>query len=354
MKMNDEKKLTPVFWWLICGTILIILMVLVGGAVRLTNSGLSIVEWKPISGIIPPLNQEEWQKAFDSYKNIPEFQIENRHFTLEEFKNIYLWEYFHRLIARIIGLVFIIPFLFFWIKGYFRKKGLFLKVLLIFVFALFQAWLGWYMVQSGFTKLTDVSHFRLAIHLLYATLLASYVLWVALDIRHPDTELNWKSKSFKFTLVSLILFAVQLLYGAFTAGLNAGYYFRDYPKMGGEWVPSLGINSLNEKGIISLFSDPVMVYFIHRWWGIVVLLWLIFYVIHGVKHSEVKWMKNIYKLIFALVCLQVILGILTVLSGIEISLALFHQVNGIISFLSLVTILYFNIVIPQKSIKNVN
>ncbi|MEZ4906269.1 MAG: COX15/CtaA family protein [Saprospiraceae bacterium] len=340
---NHLNSMRPVIIWLYSGIILILLMVAVGGAVRLTDSGLSIVEWKPVSGIIPPMNNAEWQEAFDNYKKIPEYKIENYQIDLNQFKKIFLWEYFHRLIARIIGLVFIIPFVFFWIRGYFRKDKLLFKILLIFILALFQAWLGWYMVQSGFTKLTDVSHYRLAIHLFYATLLASYVLWVVLDIQFKNDNTFFISGLSKFTLISLLILAVQLFYGAFTAGLNAGYYFNDYPKMGGEWIPTLGINAIKEQGIQSVISDPVVVYFIHRWWAIVLFVWLLFYSFRFLRKTDKNLLKNLFKTIIILISFQLILGIITVLSSVNIFSAIIHQVNGIAIFLVLVSILYFSL-----------
>lgn len=335
------KKSHSVAIWLYFGVFLILLMVTAGGAVRLTDSGLSIVKWNPITGIIPPLNEKEWQKEFNDYKKIPEFQIQNNDFSINDFKKIYLWEYFHRLIARIIGFVFLIPFIFFWVKSYFKEKNLLLKVSLIFLFALFQAWLGWYMVKSGFSDRTDVSHYRLAIHLVFATLLASYVLWIALSLTFDIKEISLHKGLAKSTLISLILILVQLCYGAFTAGLNAGYYYPQYPKMGGEWIPQLGIQALEDKGLLSLINDPSLVHFIHRWFAIVVLVWLVVFFFRYIKKLYDSKLKFLFRLGLTIVTIQVILGILTVITGINFVLALLHQVNGIILFLTFIAILYF-------------
>ncbi len=344
----QEINLKPVIIWLYTGVFLIILMVAVGGSVRLNNSGLSIVHWNPVTGIIPPLDEVEWQKAFDDYKKIPEFKIEHNHFDLNDFKRIFLWEYFHRLIARIIGLAFIIPFIFFWIKGYFQDKKLFIRILLIFIFALFQAWMGWYMVKSGFSDRTDVSHYRLAIHLFTATLLASYILWTALKLNF--SKLNIKAKPLLKNRSYLIIFivSIQLFLGAFTAGLNAGYYYADYPLMGGEWFPTLALHGFNTQGLLSLIDTPAMVHFIHRWFAAVVFISIIIYYYYFKKKNYSKQINSILNLIIFLISLQFLLGILTVLSHINIYIAVIHQVNAILLFLSLISIIFFSIANKKK------
>ena len=335
------KSFKPVIIWLYSGVFLILLMVAVGGSVRLNNSGLSIVHWNPITGIIPPMSQPEWQKAFDDYKKIPEYKIEHHHFGLNDFKRIYLWEYFHRLIARIIGLVFIFPFIFFWIKGYFKDKRLFLRILVIFLFAIFQAWMGWYMVKSGFSDRTDVSHYRLAIHLFTATLLASYVLWTALKLHFPNLNSKARPVLRKRSMLLLAIVSIQLFLGAFTAGLNAGYYYSDYPLMGGEWFPTLAKEGYNTIGLLSIIDTPSMVYFIHRWFAVIVLTTIILYYFYFKKKNYSKQINSILNLIVFLTGLQFLLGIITVLSHVNIYFAVLHQVNAILIFLSLISIIFF-------------
>jgi heme a synthase len=343
------KNLKPVIIWLYLGVFLIVLMVLVGGAVRLTDSGLSIVKWDPITGIIPPMNESDWQKEFNNYKNIPEFQIENKNFTIEDFKKIYLWEYFHRLIARLIGFIFLIPFIFFWLKGYLNEKKLLLKTFIIFFLASVQAWLGWYMVKSGFSDRTDVSHYRLALHLLYAILLASYVLWLAMSLTFEKRENPAKKGFIKWTIVSLIIISMQLVYGAFTAGLNAGYYYPQYPKMGGEWIPAQAIKAFNESGFVSLISDPSMVHFIHRWFAILVLIWVVIFYFRFKNVANHKEVKKLLELSLVIVGFQLILGIATVMTKINITIALLHQVNGILLFLCFVSLLFFSYAFKRKN-----
>ncbi len=338
-----HKSYKPVIIWLYSGVLLIILMVAVGGAVRLNNSGLSIVQWKPITGIIPPLNNNEWQKAFDDYKKIPEFKLEHNHFKLNDFKIIFLWEYFHRLIARIIGLVFIIPFIFFWIKGYFKDKKLFTRILLIFIFALFQAWMGWYMVKSGFSDRTDVSHYRLAIHLFTATLLVSYVLWTTLNLHFSNIIIEPNPLLKRQSLILLFIISIQLFLGAFTAGLNAGYYYTDYPLMGGEWFPTLAKEGYNNSGLQSIIDTPAMVYFVHRWFAVLVFISIFIYYFYFKKKNYPNQIKRLLNSIIFLINLQFILGIITVLTHINIYIAILHQVNAILIFLTVISIIFFSI-----------
>ena len=317
-------------------------MVGVGGSVRLTNSGLSIVHWNPITGVIPPLNKAEWQAEFDQYKKIPEYQQEHKHFELNDFKRIFLWEYFHRLIARLVGLIFLIPFIFFWIKGYFKDHKLFSKVILIFIFASFQAWLGWFMVRSGFADRYDVSHYRLAIHLFVATLLVAFVFWTALELKYckyispPVPGLrNW-------TLTIMVIYLFQQFYGAFTAGLNAGYYYSDYPKMGGEWFPSLASKAWHTLGISSFTEDPSMVYFIHRWLGIIIFTLILIFYFKFRKLILSRELRLSINLLFLLITLQVTLGIITVVTNVAITFAVWHQVNAILIFLTLISLIFFS------------
>lgn len=339
MHKKNEKLLIN---WLFLGVFLIVLMIAVGGIVRLTNSGLSIVTWKPITGIIPPITQQEWQKEFEAYKNIPEFKIEHHFFSLSDFKNIYYLEYFHRLVARIVGFIFLIPFLFFWIKGYFKNKKLLFRIASIFFIAMFQAWLGWYMVSSGLSDRTDVSHYRLAIHLFVATFLVSFVLWTALELKYNNSIFP-KLKGLKnWSVITLFLLSIQLMFGALTAGLNAGYYYMSYPKMGGDWFPNLGAQAFKKTGFISIFEDPSMVHFIHRWFAVLVLLAIVLF-FHKFKNKNTSSeLKFILHTIITLVSIQFVLGIATLLTKMNIVLAVLHQINGILLFLSVVLVLFFS------------
>ena len=224
--MKDNKK---VIYWLLTGCVLIFIMVVVGGITRLTHSGLSISNYKLISGTIPPMNEVEWQEAFELYKQYPEYQKINNRFTLEEFKDIYFWEWIHRVIGRFIGLVFFIPFVYFLLKKQLSKATV-KKCLLLLFLGGFQGFLGWYMVKSGLVDRPDVSHYRLAMHLTTAFITFAFTLWVALDLWFPKKkEIN---RSFRNLIrIGLLLLLVQIVWGAFVAGLDAGWIHNHWPLM---------------------------------------------------------------------------------------------------------------------------
>src|SRR5690606_35074911 len=205
-----------------------------GGLTRLTNSGLSMVEWNMFMGSIPPMNEAEWQETFDKYKQYPEYQKVNFHFSVDEFKKIFLWEYTHRFLGRFIGLVFIVPFLWFLFRGKLWPSLTF-KLVIILILGGFQGFLGWYMVESGLISNPDVSHYRLAAHLITAFLTFAYTFWVALDLLYPNNKNKQKGMGFWIWLL-LFLLIIQIVYGAFVAGLNAGMVYNTWPKMGDSWI----------------------------------------------------------------------------------------------------------------------
>lgn len=337
------KSNKPVIIWLYTGVVLIILMVAVGGAVRLTNSGLSIVHWSPITGIVPPLTEKDWQEEFEAYKQIPEYEIEHSFFKLKDFKRIYLWEYFHRLIARLVGFIFIIPFLIFWKKGYFSDRKLLFSVLAIFFVAAFQAWLGWYMVSSGLSENTDVSHYRLAIHLFVATLLVSLVLWTALSLQFKNKKVQYIKGLMKYSVAVLALLAIQIVYGAFMAGLNAGYYYLMYPKMGDSWFPKAAQGIFKSDGLLSLVENPSLIHFIHRWYAVVVVLAIIILYIKFRKQIQDSIVKRLLNFSLLIVLVQFLLGVLTLLLNMKIYIAILHQVNAILLFLILISLVFFGL-----------
>jgi len=225
--MKKDNK--TVIYWLLTGCILIFIMVIVGGITRLTHSGLSISNYKLISGTIPPMNALEWNEAFDLYKQYPEYQKLNNHINLEEFKDIYFWEWIHRVIGRFIGLVFIIPFLYFLIRKQLSKSTI-KKAAILLLMGGFQGFLGWYMVKSGLVDRPDVSHYRLAAHLTTAFLTFAYTFWVALDLIFPDKKAVEK-KFRNFIRIGLVVLIIQIIYGAFVAGLDAGWIHNHWPFM---------------------------------------------------------------------------------------------------------------------------
>ena len=319
-----EKR---VFNWLITGCLLIILMVVVGGITRLTQSGLSIVKWEPIMGTLPPMSQEAWNEAFDLYKQSPEFRHYNADFVLSDFKAIFFWEYLHRTIARILGLTFIIPCVIFWMKGYFNTR-LKRQVILIFIFGALQGVLGWVMVKSGLVDQPHVSHFRLAAHLITALGLLIYIYWVALTIKYEVIGKNGQPLVRPLIWFIGILF-LQLIYGAFVAGLKAGLFYNTFPKMGTEWFPENFIRILNREGIMSLMESAGLVQFVHRMiaFTIVILLGVLWWKARRFKLNSSQKL-GLQGLILA-VTLQFILGIVTVLYAVPVTLGVLHQFGAI-------------------------
>ena len=330
--MNKKDK--PVVIWLLTGCLLIFVMVVVGGITRLTNSGLSMVDWKLIMGMLPPMSESEWLITFEKYKQFPEYQQVNFMFTLSEFKSIFFWEYFHRMIGRFIGMVFIIPFFIFLIKKRLSKKVIWQSVGLLLMGA-FQGYLGWWMVSSGLNKDPDVSHYRLAIHLITAFLTFAFTFWVALGIIYP-ASLNQNYKKPRNLLIGLLIIVIiQIIYGAFVAGLNAGFVMNTYPKMGDQWIND-SVTSMQP--IWLNFIDGIGgVQFVHRIMAHVVIALIIYILIISVKFSlSTLQRKSLYALIIV-VSIQFMLGVFTLLFAVPIVLGVLHQVGA---FLLLATVVF--------------
>lgn len=332
--------LRPVYKWLITGCVLIGIMVLIGGITRLTESGLSITEWNVVSGSIPPLTAEKWNQEFAKYQATPEYQLVNQGMTVSEFKYIFFWEYFHRLWGRMMGIVFLIPFLIFWRKGL-LKGWLMRRCLVILVGGGVVGSLGWFMVMSGLEG-TDVSHYRLAIHLLAALLLFVYVLWTALDIKY-DRRKNTNSAFDLIKKLGVGLFVivfVQILYGAFTAGLNAGTIYNTWPLMNGEFMPE---NVTAMGGPWENFTNHKDgVQFVHRWFAFIVVGFVayIWWEMRGMKTSITQGKSIIYLIIAVLV--QFLLGICTILLStghVPVWIGAMHQIGALVL---LFTVTYFN------------
>jgi cytochrome c oxidase assembly protein subunit 15 len=304
---------------------LVFAMVVVGGITRLTESGLSITEWKPISGAIPPLSQADWEHAFRLYQATPEYREINgpAGMTLATFKHIYWWEFAHRLLGRLIGLVFGVGLL--WLR--LRRaipEGYGWKVVGLLVLGGLQGGLGWYMVVSGLSQRTDVSHFRLSAHLLLALTIMSCLIWVALDLRRlAATGENRPSRLTMPALVTLAILYAQLLYGAWMAGLNAGQVAPDWPLMQDRFFPE-GIDW--SRGVFwAATNDPYLVHFIHRWWAWVVVIAMIIFARRVRRTPDARPASIAIHSAFGI---QVLLGILTVMSGVAIWLAALHQAVG--------------------------
>ncbi|TXB65788.1 heme A synthase [Vicingus serpentipes] len=331
----EETKNKPVIIWLLSGCLLIFLMVIVGGITRLTNSGLSMVDWKLIMGVIPPIGDEAWQKTFEQYQKFPEYQMVNYHFTLSEFKSIFFWEYFHRLLGRLIGLVFIIPFLYFLLKKKLSKK-LTLQCLIILGMGALQGAIGWWMVKSGLVKDPDVSHFRLATHLITAFLTFAYTFWVALNLIYPKNSSNYKG----LRRVIYLLFGItilQIIYGAFVAGLNAGFILNTWPKMGGEWI-SESVFAIKPIWL-SLIEGLAGVQFVHRYLAYFVVS-IVAYLWFKTRKMEVSIIqKQGVNILLIAVLFQFVLGVFTLLFSVPIWLGVTHQLGAFLLLTAVVFVM---------------
>lgn len=343
---NNSQKKKAVAIWLLVGVFMIIIQVVIGGVTRLTGSGLSITEWKPIMGTIPPMNHEDWLEAFAAYKEIAQFKHLNNHYELSDFKFIYYWEWFHRIWARLLGVVFAIPFVYFLVKKYFMKEMI-LPLIILFFLGGFQGFIGWYMVQSGLygSELLNVSHIRLSIHFIAALILLVYTLWFALKLLIPKEKVIYDSKAKNYFLWLTGILTVQLFYGAFMAGLQAARFAPTWPKINGHWIPA----NLMEN---SWINHAINIQFVHR--GIAYLL--VVMIIIGLlktnqlaKQNKSSLLKKAGKWPIILVIIQVILGVYSLLSvktitkgkfGMYEALAEFHQIVGMLLLISIFIILY--------------
>jgi len=326
----------PVIIWLISGCLLIFIMVIIGGITRLTHSGLSMSTWSLIGGAIPPLNTSEWIDAFNIYKTTPEFLKINSHFTLSDFKSIFFWEYLHRLIGRFLGLVFIIPFVYFLIKKKLSKK-LIKQSLILFSLGGLQGGIGWWMVKSGLVNRPDVSHYRLAVHLITAFLTCAYTFWVALPliITNKQTE-NYKL--FRLNLTLLILVVIQIVYGAFVAGLDAGRGFNTWPKMGDKWIAD-SVCQL-EPFWRNFIEAPYGIQFIHRTLAMIIVGFILYLWFYSRKVKINDLQKKSLNLLLGVVVFQTLLGIFTLVLLVPISLALAHQIGAFFLLISVVFSLF--------------
>ena len=328
-KINRQISL-----WLITMFWIISIMIIVGGLTRLTDSGLSITNWELLSGFLPPLNQNDWIMYFNLYKEIPEFRLQNFNMTMEEFKIIFWWEWFHRFLGRLIGLGFLIPLIYFSFKINISKI---LNLYVIFFLICIQGFIGWYMVSSGLVDRIDVSHFRLSLHLLIAFLILSLILWNYFKLKNYNSVDNKINKFIPFFF--LILVYVQIVIGAFVSGMDAGKIYNSWPLMGNNYFP-------DDNNLINLFkysalSEPSLVQFIHRNLAYIIGIFYlsIFYYIYKNKMDELYKAINVLGLF---IFLQIILGIFTILYGAQIYIAAAHQISSIFLVSSCIYFFYIN------------
>jgi len=320
--------------WLLVMFFLIALMIVIGGLTRLTDSGLSITKWELFSGTLPPLSETKWLDYFDQYKLIPEFKLQNYSMTLSDFKVIFWWEWGHRFLGRLIGLFFLIPLVYFTFKVSFKKL---LNLYIIFFLICFQGFLGWYMVSSGLIDKVDVSHFRLSVHLIVAFIIMSLILWNLLKLNLKND--NQLRLHYFFPLTFLFLIFLQIIIGAFVSGMDAGMIYNSWPKMGDTYFPDDNkfINLFN----VEAFSDASLVQFLHRNLAYAILLFYLLILIKVYKNN-IKTNYSAVKILGIFLLSQVILGILTLINGVQIILASMHQISSIFLVSASIYFLYLN------------
>ena len=334
MFVNIDPYKNLIRIWLITMFLLVIFIIIVGGLTRLTDSGLSITEWELFKGILPPFNNEKWNFYFNEYKKIPEYKFVNFNMSIEEFKIIYYWEYAHRLIARLIGLFSILPliYIYFKFKDQLIKD---LKYLSIFGLVCLQGFFGWFMVKSGLINNTDVSHYRLTLHLSVALIVLSIIFWFILE--------NFNVKKFRlkidntFLTAIFFLILIQIILGAFLAGLNGGLLYNSWPDMNGKFIP----DDINKKDLYNLqiLDNPSVIQFYHRLSAYVLVFFI--FILNIIFFKKYIAERSILVLNFAVI-FQIILGILTLLTGVKIYYASLHQLGSVFVLISFLNIYYKN------------
>ena len=336
--MIHDKKINYLFFnWLTICLISVFLIILVGGLTRLTNSGLSITEWELFRGIMPPLNENTWNEYFELYKEIPQFKLINFNMNLAEFKIIFYWEYFHRILGRFIGIFFLIPLLYF----HFTKKikrDYILTCYIIFFLIVAQGIIGWYMVKSGLVNDVTVSHYRLSLHLSTALIIISSIFWLIINIKN-DTHKGFFIIAKKNIIFQILFFLIllQVILGAFVSGLDAGKIYQTWPLMGHSLVP----NDLILKNFNNFFdfNNHSLVQFYHRNLAYLITIYIFILGIYIYKKKIKKIYYSFNLMIFFLI-IQVILGVLTLLSGLNIYLASAHQIGSVLLILGSINLYY--------------
>jgi cytochrome c oxidase assembly protein subunit 15 len=324
-KLESNRRMLRI--WLRVVLFTLFCIVIVGGATRLTESGLSITQWKPIHGAIPPLSVEEWQEEFELYKRIPQYQEINKGMSLDEFKTIFWWEWAHRLLARAIGVIFAVPLAFFWVTGRIEKQ---LRAPLVGLLALggLQGFIGWWMVTSGLADRTDVSQYRLAVHLIIACLIFAGSMWVlrALTPHSPNIDENRYGMRFAGLLLALCLFQIYL--GALVAGLSAGLSFNTWPLMDGALIPEDLF--IQNPWWINLFENVKTVQFVHRLGAYLLFALALVHWIKMIRIEPTVRSDSRAGILFGLIALQAVFGIVTLLTHVQLHIALLHQGTALI------------------------
>ena len=335
--LHGKKTNNLIFNWLVLTLSTILIMIVVGGLTRLTDSGLSITEWELIKGILPPLNEKQWSVYFELYKKIPQFKLINSDMTLNDFKVIFYWEYFHRILGRLIGIIFIIPLLYFHLIKRVKIQNLYL-LYFVAVLILIQGAIGWYMVQSGLVNNVTVSHYRLSLHLILALIIISILFWQILNLKYEKNKnfLNFKLTNIPYLILISLIF-IQIVLGAFVSGLDAGKIYQTWPLMGLNYFP----NDLIITNLFNLlnFDNHSLVQFYHRNTAYLVALYILVLNYMILKKKKFRIFTPSILLI-VIVILQVFLGIFTLISNLNIYLASSHQILSVILILSALYLYY--------------
>ena len=326
-------------WWLLVCCALVFAMVVLGGVTRLTGSGLSIVHWKPISGVLPPIGEAAWEREFAHYRQSPEYAHVNKGMSLGEFKGIFWFEYAHRLLGRLIGVAFILPFLYFLVRRRI-ERWLVPRLAAMFVLGGLQGLLGWYMVKSGLVDNPHVSHYRLAAHLALAVIIYAFMLWTALSILRRDGGVEPAGARALVPVVAVVLAAVFLtmLTGAFVAGLKAGFIYNTFPLMGGRWWPE-GMWSMTP-AYINVFENPATVQFIHRWVASATFLLIVAFWLGARRRDPGRRARMWLDAVGIAAAVQVALGISTLLTRVPVPLAALHQAGAMVLVTLLLCLAY--------------
>ena len=328
---EQRRRSLRVWFWSIAAMTFGVLVV--GGITRLTQSGLSIVDWQPLMGVIPPLNDAEWRATFQAYQQYPEYQQWRQGMTLDEFKFIFFWEYIHRLLARLIGVVFLLPFAYFAIWRYFNRPLLW-RALALFALGAAQGVMGWLMVASGLIDRPSVSHYRLAAHLSLAFIIFGFALWLARDLALDETRVRVPPRARQLMLRGLgvvgALLSVQIVWGAFVAGLKAGHYYPTFPLMGGQLVPPDML--ANDTFVLEFVSSPVAVQWLHRVIGTVLGVVVIAFFVRIARAAVDGASRRLNALLLTLILTQYVLGVLTLVMKVPVSLGVIHQATAMVIF----------------------
>ena len=339
MHLNKNQNNKFISLWLLFIIFLVVLIIIIGGLTRLTDSGLSITKWDLFTGIFPPISLDDWEKSFSLYKKIPEYKLINSSMTLDQFKIIYWWEYAHRLLGRAIVLLFILPLIYLTFKRKLSKKNIFSFYFILFLM-LFQGFVGWYMVKSGLVDRTDVSQYRLSLHLTLAIIIFCILFW---NFLKNVSQSNFESKikiSFYLPIIFLIILILQISLGAFVSGLDAGQIYQSWPLMNQSYFPDDSM--FTDLFSLKVFETPSLAQFIHRNVAYIMLVFFLVILFIVFKNDDLTYLRKSTILVFLFLLLQFFLGILTIIFGAQIFFASMHQLCSIVLLAATLILVFKN------------